>query len=238
MDVNWEEILESLRKQEYDELLSKYKDDFDVLTSVGILLAQMKNQSAEYFFRRSIAVNDAATAHFNLGLFLMDVKNNYSEAEEEYRKAIEKDPKYATPHANLGKLLADSGGLKEAEKHLRKSVELKEFEGFINDLGVIYFIESERALLPFLSLIKSVKKFKRAHAMNRRETVIKNNLKNTKHYYYKVIIVYDSIFLLIGLAFTWARDIFSQIIKINGFVIVILDFIFASIVYSMLHKKL
>lgn len=238
MNVDWDEISESLKRQEYDELLNKYKDDSGALTDIGVSLAQIKNQRAENFFRRAIAVNDTAQARYNMGLFLEDVKNDYSEAEKEYIKAIEKDPKDAMPHNNLGILLAESGELKESEKLLKKSVELKEFEWFINNLGVIYFRKSEESVLPFLNLIKSVKNFKKAHALNQKETIIKNNLRNTKQYYYKVTVLYLFIFFLIGLTFTLARDIISQIIKTNGFAIVVLAFIFANIVYGLLHKEI
>ena len=87
MKVEGDEILESLRKHEYDKLLETYNDDFDKLTDIGISLIQLKNPKAEAFFRRAIEINNTGQAHHNLALFLSDVKKDNSEAEKEYKKA-------------------------------------------------------------------------------------------------------------------------------------------------------
>ncbi|GBE18933.1 photosystem I assembly protein Ycf3 [archaeon BMS3Abin16] len=199
---------------------------------------QDRFREAEDEYKKAIEKNpNNAMLHNNLGRLYMD-QDRFEEAEDEYKKAIELEPKYATPHANLGELLAESGDLKESLNFLRRSVELKEFEGFINNLGVIYFRKSEESILPFMNLIKSVKNFKRAHAMDQRDYIIRKNLRNTNQLFYKVITIFFLIFLLIGLAFTWWSDIISKIIPLNGFFVVLLAFILANVIYGLLHNKL
>jgi tetratricopeptide (TPR) repeat protein len=64
---------------------------------------------------------DYATAHYNIGVLLYDLKR-YGEAEEAYREAIRADPNDVTSHSNLGFLLYDLKRYDEAEESYREAI--------------------------------------------------------------------------------------------------------------------
>jgi tetratricopeptide (TPR) repeat protein/DNA-directed RNA polymerase subunit RPC12/RpoP len=68
---------------------------------------------------------DYATAHFNLGALLYDLKQ-YNEAEEAWRVAIRVDPDDAAAHANLGTLLSASDRKEEAIQEFNTALNLKD----------------------------------------------------------------------------------------------------------------
>ncbi|HSM94017.1 MAG TPA: tetratricopeptide repeat protein [Anaeromyxobacteraceae bacterium] len=65
---------------------------------------------------------DAATAHYNLANFL--ATHGLDLAVEEYRASLALDPEHPDTHLNLGLTLADRGDAEEAERALRRAVEL------------------------------------------------------------------------------------------------------------------
>ncbi|HSN16017.1 MAG TPA: tetratricopeptide repeat protein [Anaeromyxobacteraceae bacterium] len=65
---------------------------------------------------------DAPTAHYNLANFL--ATHALDMAVDEYRASLALDPEHPDTHLNLGLTLADRGEDEEAERSLRKAVEL------------------------------------------------------------------------------------------------------------------
>jgi tetratricopeptide (TPR) repeat protein len=79
----------------------------------------------------------SATARNNLAIFLQK-SGKSAQAEQEYRTAIQLDPKFAEAHFNLGLLLQEKGKLTQAEQEYRTSIQLKpEFAGAHNNLGLV-----------------------------------------------------------------------------------------------------
>lgn len=65
-----------------------------------------------------------ARSHSNLGLALMEAGED-GRAEQEFRRALEIDPKAEVPHNNLASLLLKQGKREEAEFHLNEAVRIK-----------------------------------------------------------------------------------------------------------------
>jgi Tfp pilus assembly protein PilF len=64
------------------------------------------SKGAEAEFKAAIAADPKnASAHYNLGILLMDHLKQYPEVEAELRAAIAADPKYTDAHYNLGLFL-------------------------------------------------------------------------------------------------------------------------------------
>ncbi|HEY5656681.1 MAG TPA: tetratricopeptide repeat protein, partial [Myxococcota bacterium] len=79
----------------------------------------------------SIPRNNLGRAHFNRG--------EIDAAIEQYRIALELDPRHAEAHNNLGAALATRGQLEEAERHFLTALELKpRYSDAHNNLGILY----------------------------------------------------------------------------------------------------
>lgn len=65
-----------------------------------------------------------AKVHYNVGKVAAD-ENNKSLASQEYRKAIELNPRYEQAMNNLANLLREDKNFNEAELLLRKAVEVR-----------------------------------------------------------------------------------------------------------------
>jgi serine/threonine-protein kinase len=77
------------------------------------------------FLRVALAVRPQAPQVQNILGIVMFYARKWSESEEEYRKAIELQPGYATAYSNLGCALKAQGKLNEAEVAYRKAIELQ-----------------------------------------------------------------------------------------------------------------
>ncbi|MDD4498170.1 MAG: tetratricopeptide repeat protein, partial [Methanosarcinaceae archaeon] len=67
--------------------------------------------------------NMKAVAHYGAGIasYLLGL---ITEAEEQYKKALEIDPKHLNTHSNYGNLLKQMGRQKEAEEQYKKALEI------------------------------------------------------------------------------------------------------------------
>ncbi len=89
---------------------------------------------------RALQLNsDLAEAHLAAGVAAMLGGKN-SEAESEFRKASDLDPKSSKPHRWLGFLLTRSGKSKQAEEELHRALTLDSSDWRANmDLGLLYY---------------------------------------------------------------------------------------------------
>lgn len=89
--------------------------------------------------------------HYNLGVIHRDA-GRPTQAEEEFRHALEADPTYFQSHMNLALLLAGRNDLAGAAQHLQRAVELEpRSDDAVANLGALYlragrFDEAERHL--------------------------------------------------------------------------------------------
>ncbi len=74
---------------------------------------------------RALAIDDAlADAHASLAIVLEDYEWKFGEAEREYRRAIELNPKYALARQRLGQLLAEQGRFDESRVEQTAALEI------------------------------------------------------------------------------------------------------------------
>ncbi len=76
---------------------------------------------AEAHYRESLAIKPQPAIYNDLG-FVLERLGMPAQAAEEFRKALELDPKSASAHYNLGASLVRSGEFAEAEPHLRAAL--------------------------------------------------------------------------------------------------------------------
>jgi len=82
---------------------------------------------------RALAIDDSlAEAHTSLGVVFDDFEWKFNEAEQQYRRAIELNPRYALAHQRLGQLLAEKGRFDEAKAESRLALELDQLSLNVN----------------------------------------------------------------------------------------------------------
>ena len=110
--------------------------------------------------------NSLGEAHTTLGLIFQNSDQNWSEAEREYKRAIELEPNYATTHQWYGELLIQLGRVDEALVHFQKAAEIDPFSLPINaDLGIAYYFarQTDRAIEQLDKMIKKEPNFYRSY---------------------------------------------------------------------------
>ena len=96
---------------------------------------------------RALAIDDSlAEAHTSLGVVFDDFEWKFNEAEQQYRRAIELNPRYALAHQRLGQLLAEKGRFDEAKAESRLALELDPLSLNINvSLAAVEFLSRDYA---------------------------------------------------------------------------------------------
>jgi len=101
-------------------------------------------KDAEAGFQRVIAIRPDYWDGYNSLALFYDGQKRYDEAITQLHKALELTPDNAQLYFNLGAVYLDSGDLKkhpEAEKALRKSIELSPAYAAYANLGILYMQE-------------------------------------------------------------------------------------------------
>src|ERR1700719_4391194 len=101
-------------------------------------------KDAETAFQRVIAIRPDYWDGYNSLALFYDGQKRYEEAVAQLHKALELTPDNAQLYFNLGAVYLDSGDLKkhpEAEKALRKSIELSPAYAAYANLGILYMQE-------------------------------------------------------------------------------------------------
>jgi len=96
--------------------------------NLGIVLVKLgRFEEAFRHYQQAVRLQpDYASAHNNLGAFLLNVRNDPQEAIRHFRKSLEIKPDYAQAHNNLGLSLYKLGRLNEAVAHFQEAVRLEE----------------------------------------------------------------------------------------------------------------
>jgi len=114
----------------------------------------------------------------------------YKEAEENYKKTIELNPKLVVPYNNLGVLLKGLGRLDEAIENFKKAIELKsDYSEAYNNLGISLkeIGKLDEAKNSFLSALKINPKYISAYHNLGIILQMQNKLEDAKINYSKVI---------------------------------------------------
>jgi DNA-binding winged helix-turn-helix (wHTH) protein/tetratricopeptide (TPR) repeat protein len=94
---------------------------------------------------RAVEIDDTlAEAHSSLGLVRVYYDHDWTEAEREFRKALELDPNLVSAHQRYGSYLTFMGRFDEAIKHYETALELDPFSLQINmNLATTYYLKGE-----------------------------------------------------------------------------------------------
>ena len=112
--------------------------------------------------------NTLAEAHTSLARILQIYDWNWTEAEKEYKRAIELDPRYALAHQWYGGYLERTGRMAESITERRLAVELDPSSASTNfELGLAYFFarDYDRAIEQFQKALELEKGFPSAVQM-------------------------------------------------------------------------
>ncbi|MGC2696516.1 MAG: tetratricopeptide repeat protein, partial [Candidatus Angelobacter sp.] len=101
--------------------------------------SQWAKQATQSAARAVQLNNDLADAHLAAGVAAM-LNSHNDEAEREFRKAADLDPKSSKPHRWLGYMLTRAGNSKQAEEELLRAVALNSDDRRAGmDLGLLYY---------------------------------------------------------------------------------------------------
>lgn len=81
-------------------------------------------RNTETLWRHTLIANPSASAHNNLGVFLLRT-GHFGQATEHFRQALQLNPESANAHANLGEIHTREGRWVEAAEAYRHALELK-----------------------------------------------------------------------------------------------------------------
>jgi tetratricopeptide (TPR) repeat protein len=167
-DFSIDDLLESFerRKENLVERITKFNEDY-TKKSIGEYAVELTEKQKD-----NTSENLSAVDYFVLG-FKAAEDENFSLAEESYRKTIELNPNYATAYNNLGNLLfKDESRLKEAEESYRKAIELNpNYANAYNNLGNLLTKDESR-------LKEAEESYRKAIELNLNHATAYNNLGN------------------------------------------------------------
>ena len=111
-----------------------------VLTSWGYVSHTESHPKAREMAEKALEIDDRlAEAHTALGA-LSEGEWNWKEAENEYRRALELNPNYATGHQWYAEFLTVLERHEEARAEMKRALELDPLSLIINqNLGIVYF---------------------------------------------------------------------------------------------------
>ena len=110
-------------------------------SNIGLLLwKQRKYREAEKEFLVSIKLNQNYDgAYLNYGEMLYEEGKRNDEAEQQFRRAIQLNPKSFEAHNNLGAILLGKEKIEEAEKEIREALRIKsDYAGAYTNLGMFF----------------------------------------------------------------------------------------------------
>jgi tetratricopeptide (TPR) repeat protein len=141
---NWSEMAKAL--DEADKL-STSKDDQETIHFMrGSMFERQKNyDAAEVEFRKVLELNPDNSSTLNyFGYMLADRNVRLQEARDLIQKAVDRDPNNGAYLDSLGWVYFRLNKLDEAERNLRRSVELMSRDPTVHDhLGDVYFREGK-----------------------------------------------------------------------------------------------
>jgi DNA-binding winged helix-turn-helix (wHTH) protein/Tfp pilus assembly protein PilF len=125
--------------------------------------------SAKDLARKALSLDDTlAEAHTSLAYFLSALDWNWSEAETEFRRAIQLDPNYVTAHHWYAYHLASMGRLAEAKDEIKRAREIDPSSLIINtDLAHILYLQRNytQAIIQCQRVVEMEPNFAAAHQL-------------------------------------------------------------------------
>jgi len=132
----------NLALQEIEQALKLEPHDPDALLGAATVYASMgRSGDAESTYKKALALRpDYWGGFYEMGAFYYR-QRRYVDATAAFQHALEITPDNAIVHAVLGGMLQLSGENVEAEKHLKRSIELQPSYAAYTNLGSLYYRE-------------------------------------------------------------------------------------------------
>ena len=109
----------------YEAEIERHPDEAGLHDDAALLYLELQRpDEAASHFRRSLALNPSAKAHYNLGTALT-LARRLDEAASEYQQAIALEPSYANAHNNLGNVRLAQGRPADAIAEFSSVVKLQ-----------------------------------------------------------------------------------------------------------------
>ena len=157
----------TLEDSSYAKAYSGLADSYALLASYGIEPAEQAYPSARGAAQKALQLNGSLSeAHTSVGIISFFYEWNWTEAELEFRRAIELDPNYPMAHTWYGVTLAALGRGPEAREEVERALELDPLSLIVNtEVGRIFYLtrKYDLATAAYRSVIDLDSQFARAH---------------------------------------------------------------------------
>lgn len=118
---------------------------------------------------KALALDESlGEAHASIGLLAMNFEWNWARAEQEFKRAIELNPNYATAHQWYGEFLADMGRADEGIREINRARELDPLSVIINsDMAKVFLLTRhyDEAVTQFHRTLELDPNFSQAHGL-------------------------------------------------------------------------
>jgi TolB-like protein/Flp pilus assembly protein TadD len=181
-EESYEQAINSFRQAiaidpNYALAYSGLADSYSFLSGQGIRSPREVFPLAKAAAQKAIELDDTLSeAHTSLAYVLLYYDWDWAGAEKEYRRAIELNPKYPTPHHGYGYLLVSAGRNEEALAEITKAEELDPLSPLIiTDHGEFYYFlrQPDQAIEQYRKALDLDPAFTRAHFLLARAYVLK-----------------------------------------------------------------
>jgi serine/threonine-protein kinase len=120
-------------------------DSYVVLPSYSLMAPAQALPSGRAAARKALEIDEElAPPHASLGITLRDYDHDWSHAEEQFRRAMELDPNYATAPFWYGQTLAAVGRLDEAWTRIQQAREIDPLSAIIQSNAIRILTEARR----------------------------------------------------------------------------------------------
>lgn len=151
----------------YASAFAGIADSYALLGSYGVEPSQQAYPNAKSAALRALQIDDSLSeAHASLGMISFYYEWNWSQAEHEFRRAIELDPNYPVSHEWYAENLAAVGRTAEALTQVQRAQELDPLSLIINTgIGRVYYLtrKYDEAVAAYRKVLDLDPQFARAH---------------------------------------------------------------------------
>lgn len=151
----------------YASAFAGIADSYALLGSYGVEPSQQAYPNAKSAALRALQIDDSLSeAHASLGMISFYYEWNWSQAEHEFRRAIELDPNYPVSHEWYAENLAAVGRTEEALTQVQRAQELDPLSLIINTgIGRVYYLtrKYDEAVAAYRKVLDLDPQFARAH---------------------------------------------------------------------------
>jgi TolB-like protein/DNA-binding winged helix-turn-helix (wHTH) protein/Flp pilus assembly protein TadD len=153
----------------YAQAYAGLADAYLFLADEGVPAQKETLNSARAALKKALELDDTlADAHASLGLLAMNDDWDWSEAEREFKRAIELNPNYATAHQWTGEFFAYMGRFDEGITEIKRAYELDPLSLIIStDVAKVYALARryDEAIEQYKRALEIDPEFTEAHAL-------------------------------------------------------------------------